>query len=127
MALIFKQQIGTYTLDIKRTNLDIYSADSTIYKELRITFNADSTFQMNTQVPFMYDSCGSWITGDNSPYSSSNELYYKTFKYPIYRGKLLGEQFVCHWTQTDTSFLINSGTPKKGEKNIPKIYFVKCK
>jgi hypothetical protein len=49
----FQEQLGTYQLDLKKTNLGIYKKDSNIYKNLIIVFKADSTFVMNMKVPFM--------------------------------------------------------------------------
>ncbi len=52
----FKNILCTYVLDIHKTTLGEYSKDSDLYENLRITFNADSTFNMNMKVPFIYDS-----------------------------------------------------------------------
>lgn len=40
----FDMQLGTYKLDLKKTNLGIYDIDSLLYKKLQITFKRDSTF-----------------------------------------------------------------------------------
>lgn len=54
----FHKQLGTYALDMKKTVLGIYNKNFALYKNLRITFLKDSTFIMNMQVPFVYDSVG---------------------------------------------------------------------
>src|SRR5690348_4014792 len=56
----FQNQLGTYVLDLKRTDLGVYRIDSILYKNLKITFRNDSTFHFNMKVPFIYDSVGTW-------------------------------------------------------------------
>lgn len=74
----FQEQLGTYELDIQKTNLGSYKKDSNIYKKLRITFKRDSTFIMNMKVPFMYDSIGIWEAGNMKEW---NWLEFKSFNY----------------------------------------------
>lgn len=117
---IFEKQLGTYLLDIRKTRLGSYAKDSNLYKGLSITFNGDSTFIMNMKVPFIYDSCGTWIAGDGSPYNY-NQLFYKSFKY---NKNGSGEHFFPV-SSADSVFLLNSTTPQKGNEIIEEIYFKK--
>lgn len=120
----FKNQLGTYVLDIHKTVLGNYSKDSTGYKNLRITFKADSTFSMNMKVPFICDSIGRWNAGNMKEW---NYLWYKQWGYKDYEiGK--GNQFTRPYT-TDSNvyFLINATTPQDGAAFIQEIYFRKIK
>jgi hypothetical protein len=119
---IFNRQLGTYVLDMSRTSLGAYAVDSVKYKQLRITFYSDSTFTMNMMVPFMHDSIGTWVAGEGSAYDY-NQLYYKNI---VYSMKELGEQFYPPYERgSDTIFLLNSATPRKGFDYIKEIYFIK--
>jgi len=114
----FQAQQGTYVLDIRKTALGGYSKDSDIYKKLRITFNADSTFRMNMKVPFIFDSVGKWNAGNMKEW---NYLWYKQWGYKDYEvGK--GNQFTRPDTP-DSSFLLNGTTPQRGAEFIQEIYF----
>ena len=114
----FDEQLGTYQLDIQKTNLKRYEKDSSIYKNLQIVFNADSTFKMNMKVPFMYDSIGTWEAGNMKEW---NYLKYKNFDYSK---NGTGEQFTRP-EYPDSSFLLNSSTPQIGAEFIGEIYFKK--
>lgn len=120
----FKNQLGTYVLDIHKTVLGNYIKDSTVYKNLNITFKADSTFYMNMKVPFMYDSIGTWEAGNMKEW---NWLRFKNFKYNLSEGNP-GSQFTRPYT-TDSNvyFLINAATPQDGAAFIQEIYFRKIK
>ena len=114
----FEEQLGTYKLDISQTKLQNYRKDSNLYKNLIIVFKPDSTFEMNMKVPFMHDSCGTWKAGNMKEW---NYLEYKNFNYPE---NGTGEQFTRP-EGIDSSFLLNSSTPQKGETFIGEIYFKK--
>jgi hypothetical protein len=49
------EQIGLYQIDLKKTNLSVYTKDSAIYKNLQITFKGDGYFYINMSAPFLYD------------------------------------------------------------------------
>ena len=120
----FKAQLGTYILDIRKTALGPYSKDSNTYKNLTITFNADSSFIMNMKVPFLYDSVGSWTAGNMKEW---NWLRFKSFHY----GNLnehSGSQFSRPYLKDSTVFfLINGATPQEGADFIQEMYFKKLK
>jgi hypothetical protein len=120
--LNFKKQLGTYVLDVKRTNLGSYKKDSVRYKKLQITFADDSTFVMNMKAPFLYDSIGRWIAGGGG-LEDWNRLFYKSWHYSDY-DKNSGNQFTQPWTK-DSIFYINGATPQSGEEFIQEIYFRK--
>jgi len=110
----FRKQVGTYRLDINKTPLGGYAKDSLLYQKLTLTFKADSTFYMNMAVPFLYDSIGRWITGGGGM-DDWNSLYYE-------RNERIPEQFepCC---VADSTFYINSVTPREGAEPVNKIYF----
>ena len=118
----FKKQLGVYGLDIKKTKLGIYSKKVDIYKNLRIYFNPDGTFNMNMKVPFLFDSIGKWNAAGNG-LEDWNWLYYESWDYSTYKENF-GNQFTSPWT-VDSSFYINGATPQKGEEAIQMIYFTK--
>lgn len=116
----FHKQIGVYKLDVHKTDLGSYKKDSSIYKELILTFKEDATFSFNMKVPFIYDSIGNWVASGSS-LDEWNNLYYKSWDYAKSK---LGEQFT-QCCDVDTTFYINSATPQRGEENIQEIYFKK--
>jgi len=121
--ITFERQLGTYILDINRTNLGSYEKDSNIYKNLKITFNGDSTFIMNIRVPFFADSIGTWIAGNGSVYSY-NQLFYKNVDYK----EMEGNQFFPPYLKgSDSIFLMNGVSANKGAEHIHEIYFKKIK
>ena len=75
---VFKRQIGSYVLDIQRTNLGKFKNDSLKFKNLKITFYKDSTFNTNMAVPFLYEEKGKWIV-DAGSIDSWNWLSYKSW------------------------------------------------
>jgi len=111
----FHKQLGTYKLDIRKTNLGNYLVDSDLYAKLIITFDIDSTFEMNMQVPFIFDSIGKWEAGYGL--DEWNWIYYKS-------NNEIKTQFDQCCLQ-DSTFYLNSTTPKKGFESIKKIYFKK--
>jgi len=120
----FKEQLGTYVLDIDKTDLGNYIRDSNIYKNLTITFNADSTFIMNMKVPFMRDSVGRWKAGNMKEW---NWLFFKSFGYSKRMEDLTnpgGSQFTRPYTEnSNIYFLINAATPQDNAEVISDIYF----
>lgn len=120
-----KELLGTYVLDISKTKLeDCYIKDSNIYKNLSITFFKNSTFKMNMNVPFMYNSIGKYKSGNVNEWCW---LLFDKFKYDI-KNKNSGSQFTRPYKiNSDTFILINAATPKENEKTISEIYFRKIK
>jgi hypothetical protein len=117
----FARQIGTYALDINRTELGEYKKDSNVYKNLTITFKEDSTFLMNMQAPFFADTLGTWIAGDGLAYSY-NQLFFHNKEYKNLEG---AQFFPPYLNGSDTIFLINGANPTKNKTAIQKIYFRK--
>ena len=112
----FQKQLGTYVLDIRRTNLGSYAKDSDLFKNLYITFKEDSTFIMNMKTPFIYDSIGIWNVGGTGV-EAWNYLSYK-------RNRNITTQFTQPWT-SDSIFYMNSTTPRDSADFIQEIYFKK--
>lgn len=113
----FRNMIGRYKIDTSQTMLGTYLKDIKYYQGLEIVFKADSTFEMNMSVPFIYDSVGTWEAGGGS-LDEWNELYYRNTEIPT--------QFTDPWTN-DSIFYMNSVTPKKNEIPVSVIYFKKIK
>ncbi len=118
---IFARHLGTYILDMSRTELAEYTDDSNTYKNLTITFNQDSTFKMNIHAPFFADNCGTWIAGDGLAYSY-NQLFFQNKEYKNLEGT---QFFPPYLINGDTVFLINGASPVKNKTSIQKIYFRK--
>ena len=114
--MVFNELIGTFTLDLNQTNLGRYSDKQ--YKNLQISFNKDSTFNLNMNVPFLYDSVGKWLPTKGG-LEDWNWIFYKN-------NPRICTQFSEVWTE-DSMFYFNSATPKKGQEAISKIYFRKIK
>ena len=114
----FEKQLGTYVLDIYKTDLGIYKKDIDLYKDLKITFKADSTFIMNLRVPFIFDSIGRWEAG-GAGLEDWNWMYYKSNK------KIRTQFDQC--CLTDSTFYMNSTTPQQGHDAIGEIYFKKIR
>lgn len=112
----FEKQLGTYSLDLDKTNFGNFYPDYQLYKKLQITFFRDSTFRLNMKVPFIFDSTGKWIPAGGG-LEDWNWLFYKS-------NENISTQFTEPWT-IDSIFYMNSTTPQKGEKNIKEIYFKK--
>ena len=116
----FKIQLGTYILDMQKTALGPYSKDSNKYRNLSITFNADSSFSMNMKVPFLYDSSGTWTAGNMKEW---NWLRVKSFLYND-SDEHAGSQFTRPYGKDSVLFfLINGATPQNGAEFIQEIYF----
>ncbi len=116
----FDKLLGSYMLDVKRTDLGTYSPDSLYYKDLNIKFLSDSTFRMNKSVPFIFDSIGIWETGGNS-IDDINNIYYK-------RKVGIKTQFtILYFDSGDSIFYMNSVTPREKQKPIHKIFFKKSR
>ena len=121
----FNKQIGTYKLDIKRTKLGKYKTDSLYLKNLKITFNQDSTFKLNIAVPFIFEENGKWIA-DGGDVESWNWMSYNSW---LKKEKLeinSGQQFTETYRDgKDSIFYMNSVTPKMNQDFIQEIYFIK--
>ena len=55
--------VGTYQLDLDRTDMGIYKDSMDCYKDLILEFKSDGTFKMNMEVPFILGSTGTWKVG----------------------------------------------------------------
>ena len=112
----FNELLGTYTMDLSHMGFSM--ADRGRYKNLQITFKNDSTFHLNMNVPFIYDSTGNWLPAKGG-LEDWNWLFYK-------KNPNISTQFTGVWTK-DSIFYLNSVTPQKGEQSINVIYFKKDK
>lgn len=116
----FQKQLGTFVLDIQKTDLGQYRENVSTYKNLTLTFNEDYTFYFNMKVPFIYDSVGTWKSSGSS-IEEWNTLYYNSWDYSK---SSTGEQFT-QCCDAESTFYINSATPQSGKENIKRIYFKK--
>ena len=134
----FIQQIGTYALDMRKTKLGGYAKDSLLYKKLRITFREDSTFHINFQVPFIYDTVGKWNT-EGIGLDDYNHMYYRKWGYSKFKLNK-GDQFTHVWAPDadledkighfyllahDSTFTICGCTSQDGREWIKDIWFTK--
>ncbi|GAB2669391.1 hypothetical protein GCM10027036_23600 [Flavihumibacter cheonanensis] len=121
----FRQVLGDYRLDLSRTKLsDGYINDSDVYKNLILTFYSDSTFRMNFEVPFLYDTSGRWKAGTINEWCW---ILFDSFKY-INENNYSGSQFTRPFQENgDTLILINAATPRKNQQTLSDIYFKKIK
>jgi len=83
----FEKQLGIYKIDLIRTNFVDYLKDSVLYKDLTITFNNDSSFYLNKNVPFIIEQSGTWTTSGegieiwNTMFFGENKgIHYSIFK-----------------------------------------------
>lgn len=116
--------IGSYVIDLERTNLGIYSDSIDLYKNLTLTFHKNMTFVMNQKVPFIADSSGIWEVGGMNKWCV---LYYTSFveKY----NKEVGDQFTVPYLDNgDRIMYINSLTPQASQlrlTDMQRVYFKK--
>jgi hypothetical protein len=100
--------VGNYVIDLSQTNLGYYD----------LTFESNATFHFNIGVPFIYDSTGTWkVPGGMS--EDWNYLYYHS-------NKKIYTQFSRMFT-TDSTFCLNSVTPRKDSIPVYIICFKKVK
>ena len=110
----FQRHVGTYILDIRKTDMGAYRTDSGLYKDIKIYFLPDSTFFLSKSVPFLYDSAGTW-TAAGSEIDDWNYLHF---------GGRPGVDIpfdVC--CDADSTFYLNSVTPRPNKPAISVIYF----
>lgn len=110
-----EDQVGTYIIDLERTNLGSYILDKEKYSKLTITFKEDLTFNCNMEVPFIFSKSGKWEIGTYDEYE---------LNYLIYEGCDFKDQFY-QCCLDDSTFLMNSITPRQGYRPVNKIYFKK--
>ena len=108
--------IGSYLIDLDKTDLGLYSKNITTYKNLKFFLNGDSTFRLNMDVPFIYDSSGTWLPA-GSGLEDWNHLYFQ-------KNKSFDTQFSSFWS-ADSIIYLNSTTAKERRHNIGRIYFKK--
>lgn len=111
----WKEHVGIYTIDIKKTNLGEYAIDSNIYKQLTLEFKKDYTYNFNFEVPFIECSKGNWKIGGTS-------LYEWNYMYCLLEDTDFCQVYQCCYENRIT---MNSVTPKNGEKSVLKIIFKK--
>jgi hypothetical protein len=112
--------IGTYQLDLNRTDMGIYKDSMDCFKDLKVEFRSDGTFKMNMEVPFILSSTGTWKVGGMNRW---NTIRYDT-------AGLEDQISQPYLNENDTVFYINSVTPKKSERyrnGVNVVYFKKIK
>jgi hypothetical protein len=109
-----KNLIGTYIIDLKKTNLREYFKDSLVYKKMTLTFYKDHTFRFNMDVPFIYFSKGTWKAA-GSDLDEWNQLLNNGYDFAQ----------VGRCCSLDSTIMLNSTTPKNGEYPIQSIFFKK--
>ncbi len=114
-------QIGVYKLDINKTKLGGYLKDSNYYKKLQIEFKKDMTFEMTFNVPFVFDSSGTWLAATDEPEDWSRIYYNKK----IGNNEIYDQFSSCR--RGDSIFYISGTAPKVGEEAVPIVYFKKIK
>ena len=110
--------IGTYQLDLDRTDMGIYKDSMDCYKDLSLEFKSDGTFKMNMEVPFILGSTGTWKVGGMNRW---NTIRYDTLG-------LEGQISQPYLNENDTVLYFNSVTPKKSEpylNGVNVVYFKK--
>jgi len=106
--------VGTYQLDLDRTDMGIYKDSMDCYKDLILEFKSDGTFKMNMEVPFILGSTGTWKVGGMNRW---NTIRYDTLG-------LEGQISQPYLDENDTVFYFNSVTPKESERYINGVYVV---
>ena len=110
--------VGTYQLDLDRTDMGIYKDSMDCYKDLILEFKSDGTFKMNMEVPFILGSTGTWKVGGMNRW---NTIRYDTLG-------LEGQISQPYLDGNDTVLYFNSVTPKKSEpylNGVNVVYFKK--
>jgi hypothetical protein len=120
-----KTYVGIFLLDLKRTDLGIYSDSIDMYRDLTIEFKKDKTFKFNKSVPFIADTIGTFKTAKSGRW---NEIYYDNWKMK-YKSGITGDQ-IGHVSiyDGDSAFYINSVTPRSDQirkSNVSKVFFRK--
>ena len=117
--------IGTFVLDLERTNLGMYSDSIDTYKDLTIEFKRNKTFKLNKSVPFIADTTGTWKVGYPS---RLNYIYYDSWK-AKYREEVTGDNISEGYIDKgDSIFYINSVTPRADQlrkSDVRVVYFKK--
>ncbi len=122
-AEVFRNTLGCYKLDLMRTELGPYAKDSNNYKNLKLVFKSDSTFNMNMQVPFILDSVGKWYPSEGGLDNWSWLTYSGRGGIPSPNN---GNQFTEVFKDgADSILYFNGFSYKKGFKGIQEIFFKK--
>jgi hypothetical protein len=115
--------IGTFILDLERTNLGKYSDSINEYKNLTLEFKRDKTFRINKSVPFIADTAGIWKVGGMEEWAY---IYYNNWKDKYDKG-IPGDQITEGYLNNgDSIFYINSVTPRSDQfrnSDVHVVYF----
>lgn len=117
--------IGTFVLDLERTDLGMYSDSIDDYKDLTIEFKKDKTFKFNKSVPFIADTIGTW-EARGAGVEKWNYIYYDNWKAKYAKG-ITGDQF-SFIDEGDFVFYINSIIPRADQlrkSDVRVVYFKK--
>jgi hypothetical protein len=121
----FKELIGEYSLDLKKSKLKTYTKDSVLYKDLEIKLRGNSTFGFNKNTPFLFDTCGKWVAVGYEIEKLNEIIFENCSDYDRKTGKYGG-----HFTQvysTDSIFSIIYISPQPGKLPIGELYFKRIK
>ena len=116
--------IGTFLLDLEKTNLGIYSDSIEDYQNLIIEFKKDKTFRFNKSVPFIADTVGTWEFGYGL--EEWHYIYYDSWKLK-YKEGVTGDQFSRIYKE-NFGIMINSITPRADQlhkSDVRVVYFKK--
>ena len=114
----FKELVGVYVLDTLRTDLSNYRDQKIEFSTLTLSLFNDSTFILNINVPFIYDSSGRWNAKGNS-IEETNRMIFK-------RNPKIGVQFSkIYLDKKDSVLYLISTTPQQDAFPIQRIYFMK--
>ena len=114
----FKELVGVYVLDTLRTDLSNYRDQKIEFSTLTLSLFNDSTFILNFNVPFIYDSSGRWNAKGNS-IEETNRMIFK-------RNPKIGVQFSkIYLDKKDSVLYLISTTPQQDAFPIQRIYFMK--
>lgn len=108
--------VGTYELDISKSNLSSYSIDSGSYKGLQVQIKKNRTFKFSKDVPFINKQSGTWyVKGVKDLLAETN---YCMFNY----GDNEGDDFV----QNGSDYIImEQPVPKTNQKQVILLHFDK--
>lgn len=110
-----EEYIGIYQLDIERSELGSYIADSNTLRQFTLTIDKNRLYSYSSDQPFIYKQSGSWVSGS---YDAGRYCY------------LLHSTNVSQWYDEvyrpdDSSICIVKPRPKNDSTQVSELYFVR--